>query len=70
MQQKKEGLKELRTSIFTRGLALFQASLQSESQQTRRKAVVKELGQLKGTAMKVGQALSMYGEHLAAQRGQ
>jgi predicted unusual protein kinase regulating ubiquinone biosynthesis (AarF/ABC1/UbiB family) len=27
-------------------------------------AVIRELGQLKGTAMKVGQTLSMYGEHL------
>src|SRR5262249_20905440 len=63
MQQKKEGLKELRTSLLSRGLSLLQASLHFSRRQ-QIEAVIKELGQLKGTAMKVGQTLSMYGEHL------
>ena len=80
MAQKKEALKEIRTNLLTRGFSLARASLkvgglaansllankQSGDQAWLKKVefLVKELGQLKGTAMKVGQTLSMYGEHL------
>ena len=80
MAQKKEALKEIRTNLLTRGFSLARASLKVgglaanslfSTKETADKAwlgkvefLVKELGQLKGTAMKVGQTLSMYGEHL------
>jgi len=80
MAQKKEALREIRTNLLTRGFSLARASLKVgglaantllANRESGDKAwlkkveyLVKELGQLKGTAMKVGQTLSMYGEHL------
>jgi len=63
MPQKKEALKTLRTSLLSRGFSLAKASLRP-GRMNQIEAIVKELGQLKGSAMKVGQTLSMYGEHL------
>ncbi len=78
MPQKKE-LKEIRTSLLSRGLSLAKASLKAgrlTATQMLTKGesgagwlhqvefLIHEIGQLKGTAMKVGQTLSMYGEHL------
>jgi predicted unusual protein kinase regulating ubiquinone biosynthesis (AarF/ABC1/UbiB family) len=78
--QKKEALREIRSNILTRGFGLARASIKigGLAANTFRKGdanadpawlkrvefLVGELGQLKGTAMKVGQTLSMYGEHL------
>jgi predicted unusual protein kinase regulating ubiquinone biosynthesis (AarF/ABC1/UbiB family) len=79
MPQKKEHLKDLRTSLLSRGLSLAKATLQAgglsasgwlNSDPKNPKwlagveALTNELGKLKGTAMKVGQTFSMYGEHL------
>ena len=80
MPQKKDGLKDIRTNLLTRGFALAKAGFRAGSlglNQLKGTAdpnspawlgkveyLIKELGQLKGTAMKVGQTLSMYGEHL------
>lgn len=68
MSQKKAGLKDIRSNLLSRGLALARAGIQATGLATNNVAkiefLVKELGQLKGTAMKVGQTLSMYGEHL------
>ena len=79
MPQKKE-LKDIRTSLLTRGLSLAKASLKAgrltaaqmlSKNDSNRPAwlnqveyLIHEIGQLKGTAMKVGQTLSIYGEHL------
>jgi predicted unusual protein kinase regulating ubiquinone biosynthesis (AarF/ABC1/UbiB family) len=77
MPQKKEALKEIRATLLTRGLSLAKASLKASglaaSQWLNPKrstwlaqieVLIHQLGELKGTAMKVGQTLSMYGEHL------
>lgn len=80
MSQKKETLKDLRTSLLTRGFSLAKASIkaggltatqwlnpngpQRPGWMNQLEGLVTELGQLKGTAMKVGQTLSMYGENL------
>jgi len=79
MPQKKDGLKDIRTNLLTRGFALAKAGLKAgglgvsqwmNNDPTKPawlgkvEYLVEELGQLKGTAMKVGQTLSMYGEHL------
>lgn len=68
MPQKKAGLKDIRSNLLSRGLALARAGFQATGFATNNTSkiefLVKELGQLKGTAMKVGQTLSMYGEHL------
>jgi predicted unusual protein kinase regulating ubiquinone biosynthesis (AarF/ABC1/UbiB family) len=63
MPQKKEPLKNLRTSLLSRGFSLAKASFMA-GRSKQLEHLVRELGQLKGTAMKVGQTLSMYGEHL------
>jgi predicted unusual protein kinase regulating ubiquinone biosynthesis (AarF/ABC1/UbiB family) len=63
MPQKKEAMKNLRTSLLSRGFSLAKASLMA-GKNKQLEYLVHELGQLKGTAMKVGQTLSMYGEHL------
>lgn len=80
MPQKKASLKDIRTSLLSRGLSLAKASIKAggltasqwlSSDGTARPGwlnqveyLIQEIGQLKGTAMKVGQTLSMYGEHL------
>ena len=81
MAQKKEPIKDLRTTLLSRGLSLARASLRAgtlaagqflNSDGSKSNAawlgkvdlLVEELGKLKGTAMKVGQTLSIYGEHL------
>lgn len=80
MPQKKEPLKDIRTSLLSRGFSLAKAGLRAgrvaakhalNPDGTDRPAwlakveiLVQEMGQLKGTAMKVGQTMSMYGEHL------
>lgn len=80
MPQKKDRLKDIRTNLLTRGFALAKAGIRAgglglnqmlqngdPSQPAwlgRIEILIKELGQLKGSAMKVGQTLSMYGEHL------
>lgn len=76
MPQKKEALKQIRTGLLSRGLSLAKASFKAsrmaaQGMLTDRpvwlaqvESLIGELGQLKGTAMKVGQTLSMYGEHL------
>jgi len=79
MSQKKDTLKEIRSGLLSRGLSLAKAGLragnlaaaQFRQQDPNKPAwlgkveyLVKELGELKGTAMKVGQTISMYGEHL------
>ena len=80
MAQKKEALREIRTNLLTRGFSLARASIKASGLAansllkkggtdnanwlSKVEFLVKELGQLKGTAMKVGQTLSMYGEHL------
>ncbi len=79
MSQKKDTLKEIRSGLLARGLSLARAGLRAgglaasqwKNNDPTRPAwldkveyLVEELGQLKGTAMKVGQTLSMYGEHL------
>ncbi|MGZ3723026.1 MAG: ABC1 kinase family protein [Bdellovibrionales bacterium] len=63
MPQKKEPIKNLRTSLLSRGFSLAKAGLMA-GRSKQLEYLVAELGQLKGTAMKVGQTLSMYGEHL------
>lgn len=80
MPQKKDKMKDIRTNLLTRGFALAKAGIRAgglglsglkgnmdPSQPAWLEKVeylIKELGQLKGSAMKVGQTLSMYGEHL------
>jgi predicted unusual protein kinase regulating ubiquinone biosynthesis (AarF/ABC1/UbiB family) len=76
MPQKKEALKQIRTGLLSRGFSLAKASLKAGRMAAQGimsdkpvwlaqvEALIGELGQLKGTAMKVGQTLSMYGEHL------
>lgn len=76
MPQKKETLRQIRTGLLTRGLSLAKASFQASRMAAKGllsdspvwlgqvEGLIRELGQLKGTAMKVGQTLSMYGEHL------
>ncbi|NJL23767.1 MAG: hypothetical protein HC902_00340 [Calothrix sp. SM1_5_4] len=80
MPQKKEALKEIRTNLLTRGLSLAKASLKASGIAAQQwlnpdkgnrpawlgqvEALIEQIGELKGTAMKVGQTLSMYGEHL------
>lgn len=80
MPQKKEPLKDIRTSLLTRGFKLARAGIRAggfaagqllNSSGDNKPAwlakveiLVNEMGQLKGTAMKVGQTMSMYGEHL------
>lgn len=79
MSQKKDTLKEIRSGLLSRGLSLAKAGLRAgnlaashfRNQDPNKPAwlgkveyLVKELGELKGTAMKVGQTISMYGEHL------
>jgi predicted unusual protein kinase regulating ubiquinone biosynthesis (AarF/ABC1/UbiB family) len=68
---KKEPLKAIRANLLSRGLSLARASLKAGGLNAkgwadigRAQALIQELGKLKGTAMKVGQMLSMYGEHL------
>jgi predicted unusual protein kinase regulating ubiquinone biosynthesis (AarF/ABC1/UbiB family) len=70
---KKEPLKDIRTSLISRGFSMAKAGLKasslirggrSENWLKQIENLIGELGQLKGTAMKVGQSLSMYGEHL------
>lgn len=73
-------MNRIRTSMLTRGFSLFKASVKvgalSASSWLNPSGekppgwlnqldfLIKEIGQLKGTAMKVGQTLSIYGEHL------
>lgn len=66
-------MKDIRTSLLSRGFSLAKASIKagglfagrgSDNWLPRVELIIQELGQLKGTAMKVGQSLSMYGEHL------
>ena len=67
MSQKKDTLKEIRTGLLSRGLSLAKAGIRAGGLVKGLGTVellVQELGQLKGTAMKVGQTISMYGEHL------
>ncbi len=80
MPQKKDKIKEIRTNLLTRGFALAKAGIRAgglglsgfkDNMDPSHPAwlgkieyLIKELGQLKGSAMKVGQTLSMYGEHL------
>lgn len=79
MSQKKDTLKDIRSGLLSRGLSLAKAGIRAGSlaaSQLRKsdpnqpawlgkvEYLVKELGELKGTAMKVGQTISMYGEHL------
>ncbi|MBX3023147.1 MAG: AarF/ABC1/UbiB kinase family protein [Bdellovibrionales bacterium] len=76
MPQKKEALRQIRTGILSRGLSLAKASIKASRMAAQGiltdrpiwlgqvESLIAELGQLKGTAMKVGQTLSMYGEHL------
>ncbi len=81
MSQKKEPLKDLRTTLLTRGFSLARASWKagalaagqwlngsdpksSNNWLGKVELLIDELGKLKGTAMKVGQTLSIYGEHL------
>ncbi|HMN68976.1 MAG TPA: AarF/ABC1/UbiB kinase family protein [Bdellovibrionales bacterium] len=69
MPQKKAPLQDIRASLLTRGFALAKAGIRAgrmaaQGSTAQIEFLVKELGQLKGTAMKVGQTLSMYGEHL------
>ncbi len=80
MPQKKDKLKDIRTNLLTRGFALAKAGIRagglgmsgfkgnadpnSPAWLGKVEYLIKELGQLKGSAMKVGQTLSMYGEHL------
>jgi len=79
MPQKKDKLKDIRTNLLTRGFALAKAGIRAgglglnqlkggdptqPAWLSKVEYLIKELGQLKGTAMKVGQTLSMYGEHL------
>lgn len=70
---KKEPLKDIRTSLLSRGFSIARAGLKASRVLTGKRSdawlgqiehLIGELGQLKGTAMKVGQSLSMYGEHL------
>lgn len=79
-QNKKEALKSIRTSTLLRGFSLAKATLKAsrlgagrwlDSSEKNSPAwlsqvelLVGELGRLKGSAVKVGQTLSMYGEHL------
>lgn len=79
MPQKKDRLNQLRTGILARGLKLAKAGIKAggfaasgwlSNDPANPEALgkieylVRELGELKGTAMKVGQSISMYGEHL------
>lgn len=56
-------IKGLRTGIFSRGAALLRASIKAGGMR-QLDYLVEELGQLKGTGMKVAQTLSVYGEQL------
>jgi predicted unusual protein kinase regulating ubiquinone biosynthesis (AarF/ABC1/UbiB family) len=75
---KKVELDHIRTNLFSRGLSLAKFGLKAGMMVARGKgspedmkaflvsqidALTKELGELKGSIMKVGQMLSMYGEH-------
>lgn len=71
VSQKKDSFNKLRSNLLTRGLSLAKAGIRAGSMALNKGDVtaqmailVGELGKLKGTAMKVGQSLSMYGEHL------
>lgn len=69
MPQKKDSSSGLSTNLFTRGLSLAKASLRAGrfaagGGLANVEVLVKELGRLKGSAMKVGQTLSLYGESL------
>src|SRR6476620_7200378 len=78
MPQKKDSLKQIRSTLLSRGLRLAKAGIKaggltasqwlnsenSTAWHGRLEGLIDELGALKGTAMKVGQTLSMYGEHL------
>ncbi len=71
MPQKKETLNKLRSSLLSRGLSMAKAGIRAGGLAFGKgditgqvSLLVEELGKLKGTAMKVGQSLSMYGEHL------
>ncbi len=80
MSPKKETIKKIRTTLFSRGVRLAKASIKAGSLTATQwlsadgtkkpgwinqfEFLIEELGQLKGTAMKVGQTLSMFGEHL------
>lgn len=76
MAQKKEPLNDIRTNLITRGFSIAKASLKAGSLiwnktpggsprwLAQAETLIHELGSLKGTAVKVGQTLSMYGEHL------
>lgn len=71
-------MKKIKTGVFQRGFALAKLSLKSGALAAKQqllsqdkeayvieqvKLLTKELGELKGSLMKVGQTLSMYGEH-------
>ncbi len=84
---RKKSLKQIKTGVFSRGLALAKLSVSAgakaathalgnvfanENERSDRfkemlksqvDLLAKELGQLKGSLMKVGQLISMYGEH-------
>lgn len=62
MPQKKQGLKDIRTSLLSRGFALAKAAVHAR-RLNQIEPLIQELGKLKGSAMKVGQILSLYGEH-------
>ncbi len=67
MPQKKD--QSLSTSLFNRGLSLARASIRAGrfaagGGLANIEVLVQELGRLKGSAMKVGQTLSLYGESL------
>jgi predicted unusual protein kinase regulating ubiquinone biosynthesis (AarF/ABC1/UbiB family) len=80
MSQKKDKIKDIRTNLLTRGFSLAKAGIRAgglglsgfkgkmdpshPAWLDKVEFLIKELGQLKGSAMKVGQTLSMYGEHL------
>ncbi|WP_413578457.1 ABC1 kinase family protein [Bdellovibrio sp. HCB290] len=82
-----EGLKKIKSSVFSRGLSIAKITLQTGASvaqhgvttvlkskefkeanwkkllETQASNISVELGQLKGSLMKAGQMLSMYGEH-------
>lgn len=79
MPQKKARLKDIRANLLSRGFALAKAGIKAGGMGVSQwmnpdptrpawlkkvEYLVQEMGQLKGTAMKVGQTLSIYGEHL------